>query len=139
MKVVSFASLLASAAVLAACQPVIPQPPAAPAAPSGEWEAAAIPGSRNVSDDIIKLNVATGASWIHCCGSNNNSYFVIKDGTPAPPAGDYHLITWSEAAPNGDVNWNAYRFDRKTGRTWVIENSNGAYTWMEVNTTIAFQ
>jgi hypothetical protein len=125
-------------AALAACQPVIPQPPASAAAPSGEWEAATISGSRNESDDIIKVNVATGAAWIHCCGSNNSNYFIVKDSSP-PPAGDYHLVTWSQVAPNGDVNWNAYRFDRKTGHTWVIETANGAYFWSGIDTTVTVQ
>lgn len=138
-------AVLPVAAALAACQPVIPstnstasQSSPSPAALPGEWEAVAVTGSRNVSDDILKINVATGAAWIHCCGSNNNSYWVIKD-TAQLPAGDYHLVSWSHVSTNGDVNWNAYRFDRKTGHTWVIESENGSYSWLEVNTTIAFQ
>jgi hypothetical protein len=135
---------LAGLALLAltACSPVIPQPtpsqPGAPAA-SGQWEAAVISGSQAVSDEIIKIDVGSGAAWIHCCGSRNTNYFVIKDTSPPPP-GDYHLITWSQVSPKGDVNWNVYRFDRKTGHTWSIEAPQpSTYYWSDVNTTVAFQ
>ena len=106
------------------------------AAPAAQFEAVAISGSQSQGDDLIKMNTATGQAWLHCCGSRNNNFTNVRDDAP-PPAGDYHLIRWDQVDARGDVNWNVYRFDRKTGHTWIFESSDkGGYSWMDVNTTI---
>lgn len=103
------------------------------------FEAAVIPGSGGVGDDLIKMDSTTGAAWIHCCGSRNTNFMAIKDASPLPP-GDYRLVTWSNPGSDGSVSWNAYRFDTRTGHAWVISGSDtSGYEWQDVNVTVAFQ
>jgi hypothetical protein len=104
------------------------------AAPAAQFEAAAVTGSQTQGDDLIKMNVATGAAWFHCCGSANGNFQPIREDQ-APPAGDYHLVRWDQVDARGDVNWNVYRFDRSTGRTWVFQSSDRGPFWMDVNTS----
>jgi hypothetical protein len=124
---------------LTACSPV--GPPAAPTTAAAEqrFEAVAVPGSYKVADSFVKLNAATGDAWEHCCGSNNNTFTHIKDDKPLPP-GDYRLIVWSQFAPSGDVNYNVYRFDNKTGHTWVYKpGENNEDAWLDLSGTLTWQ
>lgn len=120
---------------LAACTPV-GTPPAAPV--EQHFEAIAVPGSYKVSDDLIKLNTGTGDAWIHCCGTNNNTFVHVKDDK-APPAGDYHLIHWAQTAPNGDVSFNVYRFDSRTGHAWVFQSQENGGVWIDIASTLTEQ
>jgi hypothetical protein len=125
---------------LAACAPGGSHPrPTSAAAADQHYEAAIITGSQNVPDDVIKMNTATGDAWVHCCGTKNNNFMHIKDEKPLPQ-GDYHLLSWSQVEPNGNVNYNLYRFDNKTGHTWVIQTpENGAPSWLDISGTITWQ
>lgn len=135
MKWSSFLAV-AMLAGLAGCSPF-----GAPATPAVEqhFEAITVAGSYRVPDDILKINTATGDAWIHCCGTNNNNFSHIKDAQ-ALPAGDYHLLQWSQIGLNGDVSYNVYRFDKATGHTWVYKpTDNNTDYWIDLNGTITVQ
>lgn len=111
---------------LSACSPPAPPP---------SFEAVAVSGSQSQGDDFVKMNTATGEAWFHCCGSANGSFAPVRDDQ-APPPGDYHLVRWNQVDERGEVNWNVYRFDRKTGHTWVLLSSDkGGESWMDVNSS----
>jgi hypothetical protein len=141
------ATMLAS---LAACSPgggSHPNPsaassaaPAAAVAAPQHYDAVLVTGSKAVSDELVKLNTASGDAWAHCCGTSNNNFTHIKDDKPIPP-GDYRLISWSHVEPSGAVSYNVYRFDSRTGHSWVLveSTSGGAASWLDIATTITWQ
>jgi hypothetical protein len=98
---------------LCACNGQLPGGGSAPPTPAFELSVA--PGAANQSDAAVRVNVSTGQAWV----SSGNTFTAITE--PAGiPAGDYHLSTWGTPDANGKVAWNTYRFDRKTGHTWVV-------------------
>jgi len=97
----------------------------APNAQSGHFETTVLPGTKTANDIILKVNTATGASWVYCCSLTATS--PIADTTPPPP-GDYHLRAWENANPDGTQNWNVYRVDNVTGTVWAI-TGQGPYSW----------
>jgi hypothetical protein len=130
MKILAPAAALAITA-LAACTPNLPSTTQATTT-TGHFEIAVVTGTNTANDNVLKVNVDTGATWLHCCTTKNADFTSIGDD-PVLPAGDYHLHTWSSFTSDGVVTWNAYRGDNRSGRTWVLVYNNNAYHWQELN------
>lgn len=101
------------------------------------YETAVIPGSRTNDDLLIKLNRASGESWIHFGGGKNDRFQQIGEKI-APGAGDYRLIAWSTVDDSGSVYYNVYRFDVRSGHTWLLKSpsQDGNY-WYGINTPVS--
>ncbi|HLK26792.1 MAG TPA: hypothetical protein VKT30_19220 [Caulobacteraceae bacterium] len=97
----------------------------APSAQAGRWEGTVLAGDKTAGDILLKVNTTTGASWVYCCGATGLQQ--IADSTPVPP-GDYHLLSWVYANPDGSTNWNVYRIDNATGKVWII-SSQSPFQW----------
>jgi hypothetical protein len=101
------------------------------------YQAIVLPGSSAQADSILKIEIATGKTWVHCCSTNNMIYYSVSDAAPPPP-GDYHILGWAHFDANGSRTWEAYRFDDKTGRSWALLGGAGVppnYRWIEINQT----
>ena len=90
------------------------------------FELSVVPGAASQSDTALRINTSTGQAWV---SAGSWTFNAIPDPTPIP-AGDYHLSTWSTPDGTGKVTWDAYRFERKTGKTWAANcPTPGNCTW----------
>jgi hypothetical protein len=136
-KVFRIVTIAAVACLASACikPPVKPGTPTTPAAPgdatAGVYQATLIPGTTTTTGGVLRVNVATGAT-------------VIAFGAPTPfvqipdltiPAGEYHVQVWSQPqnADGSSVAWGAMRFDRVSGRTWLLSGSGSTWNWLEIS------
>lgn len=129
-----FVVLLASMTALGSCSPGASgsNPAAQP-----QFEAAVIPGSAVSDDQFIKMNRTTGETWIHFAGRRDDRFYLVGEKL-APRAGDYRLVTWSTVDPKGTVTFNIYRFDVRSGHTWILKSQSPATNyWSDVNTPVS--
>jgi hypothetical protein len=129
---VAAAACLASACIKGPIKPAAPTTPASPSAPAetaGTYQEAIVPGTSTITAGVIRVNVATGATVI--AFGAPSQFAQIPD--LAIPAGQYHISVWSQPQ-NGDgtLNWGAVRFDKVSGRVWMLSGSNPTYNWLEV-------
>ena len=134
MRKSGFIIMLALPAAICSCTP---HGSAANPRSQDQYDAAAIPGSRTNDDLFIKLNRVSGEGWIHFGGGKNDRFQQIGEKM-APGAGDYRLVTWSTVDPSGAVYYNVYRFDRRSGHSWLLKSpsQDGNY-WYDVNTPVS--
>jgi hypothetical protein len=124
---IAAAVCLTSACIKAPAQPGAPTAPAE--ASTGVWQATSIPGTGSTAAGVLRVNVTTGATWIYT--GAGTTFFQIPD--LSIPAGEYHLQLWSQPSINGSgFVWGAMRFDKVSGRVWLITGGGSTWNWQEI-------
>jgi hypothetical protein len=117
-----------AAPAAAIAEPTASQP--APAPTTGAYQVALIAGSANWSQIALRTNTATGKSDLSLAGG---SFIPITDPAPVP-SGSYAIYTWSTLDAGATTReWDAYRFDRQSGRLWNLAYDGVATaSWTEI-------
>jgi hypothetical protein len=109
------------------------QPGAGPASASANpdrYQITLIRGSANASQVALRVDSVTGKSDLSLGGA---PLIPITDTQPVP-MGNYGIYSWSTLDSGATTReWNAYRFDRQSGRIWnLVYDGVVTASWTEI-------